>query len=318
MIVRKLIFLIFIILLAFGFKSEAQINDKLSIKAKEIKTDLEMNNLFGKVKYFREEFFINDENIGFKRYYNYYTDEYLLFNEQGYIALRKLFDKNGKVIYKKTLEYDLKNRIVTISEFDTTENISNKANNIYDSKGYLIETITESKNAKSLQSKFSYTDEGRVKQELVYYDNNLIKTSNYEYDAEITKKVTDSTIVLNNTQSKYKSKVEIFDRNGNMLEQTSFDLSGNISVKYVYKFDASNNNIQFSSYGASGVLEGDYNYKFDEKNNMIQEEKYLSNKKTTESIIYEYKYDAQGNWIERTTKHHNIPKNIIKRDIQYY
>jgi len=34
--------------------------------------------------------------------------------------------------------------------------------------------------------------------------------------------------------------------------------------------------------------------------------------------MYEYKYDAQGNWIERTTKHHNIPKNIIKRNIIYY
>ena len=91
-----------------------------------------------------------------------------------------------------------------------------------------------------------------------------------------------------------------------------------ISLKYAYKFDANNNNIEFACYGTNAVLEGNYIYKFDAKNNMVEEEKFRANKNTTEAIVYEYKYDAQGNWIERTTKHHNIPKNIIKRNITYY
>jgi hypothetical protein len=295
---------------------QAQINDKLLINAKPRKLDRELNNLIGKVKTFREEFFISDQEIGFNRYYSYFSDEYQQFDESGNAITKKYFDKDGNIIYRKTIEYDINGKIKHITDYDTTNNVSSKLAYVYNEQGLLMETVAEEGNTKPVTSKFFYSSTNLPSKEEFRVDGKLIKITHYEFDASGNKKVIDSSYV--SEQKKYKSKVELFDANENMLEQTLFDDKGEIMLKYEYTFDKNNNNIEFKSYGQGSVLEGDFMYKFDEKNNMIEESKFYASKNKKDSLIYEYKYDGQGNWIEKTTKHHNIPKNIVKRNIQYY
>ena len=305
-------------LLLLAKLSVAQINDNLTFKGKEKKSDLEVNNLFGKVKSFRQEFFINDENIGYKRYYNYYSDEFFSFNQRGYITQQKNFDKNGNALYRKFIEYDINNRIKETTEYDTLETPYSKTKNIYNAAGLLIERTLETTTNGVLTFKITYNEKGLISSEHVFNGNSIVKCSAYSYDELGNKFVTDSVVISSASNKKFKSQTEKYDNNGNMLEQVSYDIDGKLSLKYEYKFNASNNNIEFACYGTNAVLEGNYIYKFDTKMNMVEEEKFTANKNTTETIIYEYKYDAQGNWIERTTMHHNIPKNIIKRNIIYY
>jgi hypothetical protein len=295
----------------------AQINDKLVIKAKPLKTDRELNNLIGKVKTFKEEFFVNDKDVGFKRYYSYFSDEYQQFDENGLAVCKKYFDKSGNIIHRKTIEYDALGKIKHVIEFDTTNNINNKLAYVYNDLGQLTQTIAEEGSTNPFTTKYSYTTSNNLlNKEELSVDGKIIKTTSYEYDAVGNKKVIDTT--YSSIGGRYKSKVELYDANENMLEQTRFDDKLEIVSKYEYSFDKNNNNIEFKSYSHGGVLQGVFIYKFDDKNNMIEESKFNVSKNLKDSLIYEYKYDSQGNWTEKITKHQSIPKNIVKRNIQYY
>jgi hypothetical protein len=295
----------------------AQLNDKLTINAKPRRSEREMNNLLGKVKSFREEFFVSDKEVGFKRYYSYFSDEFQLFNENGAAISKKYFDKDGKVIYRKTIEYDSNGKINHVTEFDTTNNMTTKLAYVYNPLGQLSETVSEDNNTKPITSKFTYSSITNLpSKEEFRKEGILLKVTHYMYDATLNKTVIDSSYGANGKP--YKSKLERYDASDNMLEQTLFDEKADIVLKYEYTFDKNNNNVEFKSYGQGGVLEGDFMYKFDEKNNMVEESKFYAYKNAKDSLVYEYKYDSVGNWIEKITKHHNIPKNIVKRNIQYH
>jgi hypothetical protein len=316
--ISKFAYITFLVMASSGLMY-AQINDNLNIKAKPRKTDLEINNLVGKVNTYREEFFVSDKDVGFKRYYTYFSDEYQQFNEQGFIVTKKLFGKEGNVIYKKVIDYDLNGKVASESEFDTANVLSSKVAYTYNDKGMLLETNYEEGNTSPITSRFTYAPEAFIpSKEEFYINGTLLKVSYFVIEANGNKRVTDSSFVSGNSGPKYKSKVELYDSNENMLEQITYETNGEISLKYEYTFDKNNNNVEFKCYGPRGVLEGDYVYKFNEKNFMIEETKFIASKNTKDSLLYEYKYDANGNWIEKTTMHHNVPKSIVKRVIQYY
>jgi len=301
----------------FGLNIQAQINDKLLIKAKPLKSDRELNNLTGKVKTYKEEFFVNDKDVGFKRYYSYFSDEYQQFDVNGLAVSKKYFDKTGNIIYRKAIEYDATGKIKRVVEFDTTNNISNKLAYVYNALGKLTETIAEEGSTNPFTTKYTYEPiSNLLTKEELRVEGKIIKTTNYEYDEVGYKKMIDTS--YSTTGAKYKSKIEVYDANENMLEQTRFDDKFEIVSKYEYSFDKNNNNIEFKSYSRGGVLQGVFLYKFDEKNNMIEESKLNASKNLKDILVNEYKYDSKGNWIEKITKHQSIPKNIVKRSIEYF
>lgn len=90
-----------------------------------------------------------------------------------------------------------------------------------------------------------------------------------------------------------------FDKDGNELEESVFDMYGKISSKslFIYKEDKS---VVKNQYDGNGMLQGRYVFKYNEKGNKTEFDTYYGPElKLVSKVIY--KHDANGNKIEEDT-----------------
>jgi hypothetical protein len=139
------------------------------------------------------------------------------------------------------------------------------------------------------------------------------------------------------------------DGNGNIIEEYSRDVRGDINSKTVFKYDDSGNIIEiefFINHIDGEQLESQfrYTYLYDANGNIIEDKRfegqnsfsaktrYLYNSigDLVELRIYNpdgkletvatsvYKIDSRGNWIEQKKSYSNGTKYITKREIEYF
>ena len=253
----------------------------------------------------------------------------------------------GEVVKEElaTPFFDLSNTLATIfspnSLFDFAENglttsrtISNNIftytlKQIYDKEWniieehYIMDSVEIISKLNTVDGKIisatSYNNEGEIESSNEFlYENKLIK--------EITKKNSEEKIV-SKTLYKYEDKNQIqsfYDESGKLQHKNKKDIYGRYievgipgDIKIIH-YDGKNpfpsEIIRYEDNEIVGRLKVTLN---DHKS--ISEIKDTDVKTKTETVFkYTYKYDKQGNWIERVKHENDKLKYITERIIKYY
>jgi hypothetical protein len=110
-----------------------------------------------------------------------------------------------------------------------------------------------------------------------------------------------------------------YDDKGNMLGKVAYHADSSIYAKYEYQYDDKGNIISLISYRGDGSISTKEIMKYDEKNNKTAD----SCNKRDGTVVYAWRYkftafDEQGNWINETTYAGGEPQTLVERTIEYY
>jgi hypothetical protein len=87
--------------------------------------------------------------------------------------------------------------------------------------------------------------------------------------------------------------IYMLDANGNRLEETYYDVNGNISYKWQFVYDANQRLTEKIEFDAYGNIYQKWFYKYDNKGNNTEIYHYVSNNELYR--IYQMRYDKKGN-----------------------
>jgi len=182
------------------------------------------------------------------------------------------------------------------------------------------------------KSVFIYDDYGNEK-ERDYHNERLVAKRYSEYNKQ--NNLVKETSYVNDTiqhTSRY-----IYDAKGNMIEDFTYDKKGMRLRSFSYRYDSARNKIVDSTFlphaecvgNAFGDLYERNTYKYDSLGNVILKETCFYGVSPYSAIKtqyeYKYKYDAHGNWIEKTvfkSDKYSVMKERVqedeKRQIEYY
>jgi len=313
---KRILHLILILVFFTSCTNELNIQPKYS----DFETDLEVKNLFGKVKEFRQ-FRANiirpEENETEKPIINIKEN----FTKNGFVKNTEYFDTFGKSEHTTENYYDKEDYLIKSVQFNNNfpkkmiRLINRDTINKTESESLTINDTLKFK----FISKFGKTDNILSRLEIEKGDTTTIFYS-YKYDKrdnlirEVVNKGEDKTI------NEYK-----YDDIGNILEsisQTSY-----FNIKTIREYDSNNRLNKITEYNTSGDLKerliGITEY--DKYYNPINEKKY-KNSELDREIKNEYEFDKNGNWIKKTVslKEHFlnskefVPICIESREIKYW
>ena len=91
-----------------------------------------------------------------------------------------------------------------------------------------------------------------------------------------------------------------YDDKGNLIE---WKRKGSLVWSLVYKetstYNDKGNRIESKSYKADGTFLYKSTYAYDDKGNLIERKNYKADGSLDTKYVFEYKYDSEGNWIEK-------------------
>ena len=196
-------------------------------------------------------------------------------------------------------------------------------------------------------------DQIQIKRLYIYNDKNILtQTSGYNLNGDFLGKLTyeiDSQGDLIETND-FNSKNEFMgktiytrDNNGNAIETNIYDSMGNLKSKFTSDHDSKGRILESIYYDSNGELLEKKYIKYDNKGRIIERKLIIDtsifiqnfkydNKETDDltvmiksenysiisETIYTYKYDKNGNWIEKISIEDEVPKIIVEREIEYY
>tara|TARA_R110002051_G_scaffold92740_1_gene162520 strand:- start:364 stop:1308 length:945 start_codon:yes stop_codon:yes gene_type:complete len=312
---KKTLHLILFLSLFISCKNELNIQPKYS----DFETDLEVRNLFGKVKelsQFRANIKNSDKNQ----------------TEKPIINLKENFTENGFV---KSTEY--------FGTFGKTQQITE---NFYDANDYLQKRITKSENFPenmveliernsikktefrnitindTLNIEF-YSTFGKLDkiEEQIKIENGDTTFVKYNYKFNSNKNI----ILLEEIENEIKTVTENkYDENGNIVESINGFDNFKMKTITIYKAGRISKIEYYSIFDDSEQLLESIT-EFDKYYNPINEKTYKDSKLKRETKN-EYKFDNNGNWIEKTVslKEHFynskkfVPIYIESRKIEYW
>lgn len=260
-----------------------------------------------------------------------------LYNKEGNLLKTEQFKARGSYIGQagSTYEYDSKGKLILVkgynSDFMTlygSKSISFFANYKYDSAGRLLEEIkTTTINKAEDEGTMENSDNSKYIENTTYIYNE--KGDKIEENHYINKKY-----ISKEYKEDYKLPYEkkfMYDEKGRLYEEEEKTLAVKntgyyssikevtnkiITVRTTYKYNEENcvqsKEIQYNT----GEKEK-YFYTYDNLGNM-NSERYYRLDRITKNITYIYKYDKQGNWIEKLTYTDGELDAVNKRIINYY
>ncbi|MDL2254664.1 hypothetical protein LJB78_00080 [Bacteroidales bacterium OttesenSCG-928-J16] len=260
------------------------------------KTDIEMENLSGKVRSYQE---ISYEAIMLdgaavkgarKREFPWSYDRRKEFNESGFIVK----DCHLGSSEEKTFCYK----------------------NIYDEKNRKLESIGVDA-AGDIKEKtfFQYNEKGEALEHRSFVGDILKEAGKYEYDSDGNI----AAAFFYNASGEMESK-EYFQYNekGFLTEKRILSPENQIENCFIYKRDKKGNMLEMKFFRKDMEPGGTYSYQRDKKGNIVEEHFYHSNGTLLNKTIFRYKYDKQGNWIEKTVLKEKTATFILERTIEYY
>lgn len=141
------------------------------------------------------------------------------------------------------------------------------------------------------------------------YDKNLVLSESYVEDAE--------------RQIEHRVLYK-YDETGRLVERSYNDAKNDVYRREVYSYDFDGAVHRTSVYDRSKTKILDYNYEYDSHQQPINVTTYdyTDEDPDMSTTLYQYKYDSQGNWIQRTQyvleKDNAIPVFITNRKIEYF
>ncbi len=256
----------------------------------------------------------------------------VLFAQQDPIHLK---DENLKGAIQS---YEKKTYIVTPSTGELVQKYDEKKS--FDTSGNLIGIATFGNDTK-LDSKTVYKYEaGHLVSKIVYNSaGKEDKITQYEYDAE--NRLTSQKKYNSAGQLQYQTRY-FYNSKGQMLSEHKLIPSINYTLKEAYQYDANNYVIEIakkarigttkvtfsyndmgkvakkSDYNAMGELYSVIQYEYNQYGDKTGLKKYDADGKLTYFETYQYLYDKQGNWTERTNFEKGKKVSVEKRKVTYY
>ena len=286
----------------FSFNAKAQ-NDwknfKLKTRVQSIKViDYNVVEHFGKVK---KTDIIRGENF--------------LFNESGFVTIKKRYGANGEPVDQASFVYDVNNSIVEQNISDRKGKLIGRITNEYDED----EKRTYESSYKfdgSLQSRAAYTyaDKKKLK-EIVTFDSTGDKKDLQIFDYH--KRKLTKLITRINPKSNVRTSSRKYDKNDNLLESTVYDVIGDVKTYVLFKYDKNGNNIE-SKYFDKEDLATKRSMKYNTLDFLVEEKIEYPLIDKTDFIIYSYKFDLNSNWIQQIKYVNSVPIKISERTITYF
>ncbi|MCG3166121.1 MAG: hypothetical protein POELPBGB_01897 [Bacteroidia bacterium] len=246
------------------------------------------NKLKGKVKSVKHtSTYLNTETGKWQSAQSWSID----FDENGNSVERLDFKEDGKLFYKTEYKRDsnskLKESIVTWPDGKP----AGKTVYLYDSAGNNVAEI-------------KYKADGSLGDRIGYrYDNNGNKIAS-------GRSKPNDELAFSTT---YK-----YDKNGYLIETANDFKQADGLVIFTYKYDDKGRRIETNELPQDRVEPFRQLEKYDEHDNVIE---FTSNwlASMPDHIIYKYEYDAQGNWLKKSTANYNEAISTIEeRVIVYY
>lgn len=287
---RKKIFLL--LLLVTGVQAFAQIGNNM----RESKNNLKDMNLFGKVKTFKitpyklVDYFGKITKGDKQEFWR--GDVVIVFDEHGYKAENNTYNKVGNLSQKVIYKYNDKGKRLSRDLYNAYGKLQMKFLYVYDNKGakkaYNSYSPTGELNDSYL---YKNDDKGRMIEEVwIKKDKSFGSKYTYEYDkmgkvAKMCQYTASEKQVDNCTSYKY-------DKNGRISEIEIYNSNNSLSRRSVITYDEKGNEKEIKYYDGKGTF--------------------------LEERSYTYKFDNNGNWIERIESINQFPKSLLEREITYY
>lgn len=265
------------------------------------KTDLEEQNLNGKVKRVIEDSYYVEYKFGEPQKGVRNSQKYFLFNEKGQLIQerhinylegvvysetintyndkgleleRSTFNSKGELNFRYSYQYDEKGNKTNEISYDSDNKIDN--NKIFDEKGNKIEeTYYDSKGKLESRTANKYDEKGNMIEKEYFELDKLMEREKYvyKYDSKGNKIEVEGSLYDSEGELKDRMKnINKYDRKGNVIEEIRYDLSGDLNNKFTYKYDKNDNEIEFCNYNSNGVLISKRSAKIDEKGNKLMNE----------------------------------------------
>jgi len=281
------------------------------------KTDWEYDGLKGKVKSVTE---ISYEEIdasgkitkGKKRTNVYKYDENGNIIESSCYFYRNLY---SQFIYK----YDEKGNLIKKNTYEFDGILHNEFIYKYDDNGNQIQESNYKANVNldwryNYKIIYEYDDTGNITKAIRYeFNDKLGYVEIYEYK-QLKKKIVEINRYQSNGRLASK-QVFYYNNKGILTQENLYNPDGSLFSEVNYKYDDRENLIKKIRYKSDGSISSQFSYKYNDKEHIIEAkiDSFLGNNK----YFYEYKYDLQDNWTEKTTTYKK--RNFITtRTIEYY
>lgn len=217
-------------------------------------------------------------------------NRYYYFNEKGVKVEEGEYDFYDQIQMKRLYRYNDSGRLMEVSDFNSKDEFAGKKIYRVDDKGDLIETSDFDLKGGFMGKIIYIRDDKGHAVEINSYDSMGILGSKFKFE---------------------------YDRKGRILESIYYGSSGELEEETYIKYDGEGRKLEVKVITEGNVVVKNFKYENKEKDDlttMIKFENYLIMYKT----IYRYKYDENGNWIEKISIEDEKPKVIVEREIEYY
>ena len=216
----------------------------------------------------------------------------------------KLTNKSGKIVegeklWLEEIEYNQDKSKVEVRVYRLDGSLSDRVVYSFDAKLRLTNIdYYDEKGILTGNDVYKYGADGRRLEAAYYLEGTLSFRHAYKFNVQGNRAEIESRFPPDDNMS--GKEIYVYDANGMILEAMFYNPDGSLAFKEFYKYDRKGNPAEYTVFDASDAL--------------------LSKER------YKYRFDAQGNWLEKTTliwstdkgKNRYEPVGIIRRTISYY
>jgi YD repeat-containing protein len=254
--------------------------------------DLQIQNIKGQVQNIELKNYYLNEDFKDSNFYTLSFKEITKYDTNGNLTEYRYYNSREVFESKKIYNYDFNNNLIGILFFDSLSNLTDEIN-----------------------YKYKYDESGKIIEHNFIDETDQITNCRYYYDKlgnVIEKKYFD---IDNNLQN-----IEIFkyDYNGLLIETKDLNGDAEIDDKECYKYDKNGFLIEETIYDNDSEIYEVKQYILDFNGNPLKIYRFDSNKNLLVFLNYEYIYDSQGNWLEKSLVENQKKKFIKVRNITYY
>lgn len=227
--------------------------------------------------------------LDIKRYRSDNTVDYAIQYgyENGLLTTEETFDGNETPLYKWVREYNEQNLETSLSGYNAVGQLDFRTVREYDNRSQLLkETSFNPNETFSYVAEFSHTRQGSEKRTTYFTPGNV---------ADYT-------------------SLEIFDENGNRLEESATNAEGELEYKVTYRYDGDGRLLEEIAFKPDGTQDYRLLNEYDD-GNLVKTTEF--NDKNEAFYTYTYAYDEHGNMTERTTETQEGDKEVYRHTYEY-
>jgi hypothetical protein len=225
-------------------------------------------------------------NDGIDSYHKYYTVTW--FNHDGKVSSIYHYGDDEIWDVKEVYEYGSNKKLTTLTTYSKGNVLDTKISYEYHENGKLkLEKKTDHKGKAQYQTNFIYNENALISKQQWFTEIDYTLKENYTYNEEGFINRADKV-----SKTGTSSELYLYNDQGQLTDKGEYDTSQQLYSTTIYTYNAQGDKTALYKYNEEGAL--------------------------TYFEQYEYKYDSQGNWIERNSYEKGIYTHVEKRTIKYF